>query len=306
MTSIMRWAKGKASVILKVPQINYALRGVPMPQMTREETQVAIATAITTGGRLIARVGSNEGDVVSHFKLNRLCNYDPKPYSDAIRGSIKEGAGFFPSDDYHLDKLARLYIECIDEIDIYAAWSKFDRYIYNSTAKICRLVDLDPFFTINRWPLAMAGLRVTVVHPFTSTIARQFPKRSHLFDRPTMPDCTLTLIRAPQTQVEASIEGQDWFENLAQMRRQIDQSRPDVCIVGAGAYGLPLAAHAKSLGATALMMGGATQLLFGIIGNRWLNDRQYRVLVNEHWTRPADDEKPRGFQNLEIAGGAYW
>ncbi|GAA0645366.1 hypothetical protein GCM10009424_21550 [Sphingomonas ursincola] len=306
MTRFLRWAKGKASVILKVPQINYALRGVPMPTMSHEQTQISIAAAIDTGGQLIARVGSNEGDAISQFMLMRRGRSNPKPYTDHIKETMKSGAGFFPTDDENLDRFAELYIKCIGQIDIYAAWSKFDKNIYKNDAEICRLIDLDPFFTINRWPLAMAGKRVTVVHPFTSTIARQFPKRDLLFDRPTLPDCTLTLVRAPQTQADASTDGQDWFANLAEMERQISDSQPDVCIVGAGAYGLPLAAHAKSLGATALMLGGATQLLFGIIGNRWLNDPQYKALVNEHWTRPGEDEKPEGFQKMEIAGGAYW
>lgn len=306
MTSIMRWAKGKASVILKVPQINYVLRGVPMPNLSHEQTQVAIAAAINSGGQLIARVGSNEGDAVSQFKLKRRGELKLGSYTDVIKEAMKSGAGFFPTDDENLDRFAELYIDCIKQIDIYAAWSKFDKNIFNKEAKICRLVDIDPFFTVHRWPLAMAGKRVTIVHPFTATIARQFPKRDLLFDRPTLPDCTLTLVQAPQTQADASTDGQDWFANLAEMERLIEESRPDVCIIGAGAYGLPLAAHAKSLGATAVMMGGATQLLFGIIGNRWLNDRQYRALVNEHWTRPGDDEKPQGFQKMEIAGGAYW
>ncbi|MDM7957515.1 hypothetical protein [Blastomonas sp.] len=306
MTSALRWAKGKASVILKVPYVNYALRGVPLPTLSHEETQIAIATAIKNGAQMIARVGSNEGDALSQYKYNRLCKINPRPYTEIIKIQMKTGAGFFPIDDSSLDRFAELYMRSIEQIDIYAAWSKFDRFIYKRSAQICRLVDLDPFFTVNRWPLAMAGKRVTVIHPFTSTIAKQFPKREALFDRPTLPDCTLTLVQAPQTQADASTRGQDWFSNLEKMEDLITESKPDVCIVGAGAYGLPLAAHAKSLGATALMLGGATQLLFGIIGNRWLNDRQYRALVNEHWTRPGDDEKPQGFQKMEIAGGAYW
>lgn len=307
MTSIMRWAKGKASVILKVPQINYALRGVPMPNLTPEATQQVIAASIALNqGKLIARVGATEGEAVAEYRANRMCNSAPLPYSDKIRREMKELSGFFPTDDAHLDRFCLRYLSAIDEIDVYAAWSRWDKYIYPGTPQVCRLIDLDPFFTANRWPLAMAGKRVTVVHPFTTTIARQWPKRERLFDRPTIPDCTLTLVQAPQTQADASTEGQDWFGNLAEMERLIGESRPDVCIIGAGAYGLPLAAHAKSLGATALMLGGATQLLFGIIGNRWLNDRQYKVLVNEHWTRPGDDEKPEGFQKMEIAGGAYW
>ena len=306
MSDPVRWAKGKASVVLKVPRIARAIRGVPLPTLDSEETQRAIAAAVVTGGKFVARVGSNEGDVVSHYLLHRLASPRPQPYSDHIRQAIKFGAGFFPADDASLDRLARLYLRHIEKIDIYAAWSKFDRYIYPLGAQICRLVDLDPFFTHNRWPRAVEGKRVSVVHPFTSTIERQLPRLGDLFDGPMWADCTFTLIQAPQTQVDAQTAGQDWFANLAAMEARIADSYPDICIVGAGAYGLPLAGHAHLLGATALMLGGATQLLFGIVGSRWLNDPQYRALVNAHWVRPGSDERPEGFENLEIKGGAYW
>lgn len=49
----------------------------------------------------------------------------------------------------------------------------------------------------------------------------------------------------------------------------MDAADYDVAIVGAGAYSLPLAAHARDAGHAAIQMSGATQLLFGIKGKRW-------------------------------------
>ena len=40
----------------------------------------------------------------------------------------------------------------------------------------------------------------------------------------------------------------------------------DVAIIGCGAYGFPLAAKLKQAGKIVIHLGGATQLLFGIIG----------------------------------------
>ena len=39
-----------------------------------------------------------------------------------------------------------------------------------------------------------------------------------------------------------------WFDALAAMEREMDAADYDVAIVGAGAYGLPLAAHARDTG----------------------------------------------------------
>ena len=53
-------------------------------------------------------------------------------------------------------------------------------------------------------------------------------------------------------------------------------------------------------------MGGATQLLFGIMGKRWEGPLVggYPSLTNEHWTRPLPEERPPRYETVE--GGTYW
>ena len=50
------------------------------------------------------------------------------------------------------------------------------------------------------------------------------------------------------------------------MKSQMDQTDYDIALIGCGAYGFPLAAHAKRMGKQAIHMGGSLQLLFGIRG----------------------------------------
>lgn len=78
----------------------------------------------------------------------------------------------------------------------------------------------------------------------------------------------------------------------------------DVCIIGAGAYGLPLAAHAKKVGRIAIHLGGATQVLFGIRGRRWDDNKIISKSYNEHWTHPKPGETPRHHKKVE--GGVHW
>ena len=107
----------------------------------------------------------------------------------------------------------------------------------------------------------------------------------------------------------------NWFEALEYMKAEIDKVDYDICLIGAGAYGFPLAAHVKRTGKKAVHLGGALQLLFGIKGKRW-EDPNYGVkawgiakgsytnLMNEHWVRPDNNERPK---NPEIVEGAcYW
>ncbi|MGG6498696.1 UNVERIFIED_CONTAM: hypothetical protein NY603_37795, partial [Bacteroidetes bacterium 56_B9] len=53
-----------------------------------------------------------------------------------------------------------------------------------------------------------------------------------------------------------------WFDALEFMKNEIDKREYDICLLGCGAYGLPLAAHIKRTGKKAIHMGGSLQLLF--------------------------------------------
>ena len=88
------------------------------------------------------------------------------------------------------------------------------------------------------------------------------------------------------------------------MKVEINRRNFDVLLVGAGAYGLPLAAHSKSQGAQAVVVGGATHILFGIKGRRWDEHPEISTLYNEHWTRPLKSETPENFSAVE--DGCYW
>ena len=78
----------------------------------------------------------------------------------------------------------------------------------------------------------------------------------------------------------------------------------DVAIVGAGAWSLPLTAHARALGRIGIHMGGATQILFGIRGARWDDHPVIAGFYNEAWVRPGPGERPAAHEAVE--GGCYW
>ena len=84
--------------------------------------------------------------------------------------------------------------------------------------------------------------------------------------------------------------------------------RVKICLIGAGAYGLPLAAHVKRMGKKGIHLGGTVQLLFGIKGKRWENNYHkvydYTTLFNEEWVRPNKLEVPQNAQSVEEA--CYW
>ena len=124
-----------------------------------------------------------------------------------------------------------------------------------------------------------------------------------MFNNPDfLPEFNLLTIKAVQSLGGVS-EFEDWFAALQYMKDEMDKLQYDIAIIGCGAYGFNLAAHAKRTGHKAILLGGATQLLFGIMGKRW-EDKKYNIPVNEHWCRPAEAERPASFEQVE--NGCYW
>ena len=122
----------------------------------------------------------------------------------------------------------------------------------------------------------------------------------------TLPEFELRTIKAVQSIGGSKVNFATWFDAYRFMCDQIAQVDFDVCIIGAGAYGLPLASFTKNLGKQAIHLGGVTQILFGIKGARW--EREYAdstaLLFNEHWVRPLDCETPGNKEQIE--NGCYW
>lgn len=230
---------------------------------------------------------------------------------------LNKNAGFFPPNKKYVERFCELMIRNSKEVDILGSWMEDEKYMkeFMHDEKI-HLRFLEPFWSNTPWTKALKDKKILVVHPFKFTIENQYKKRELLFNnKDTLPEFkSLTVIRAIQS-LGGNSEFKDWFEALEYMKNEIDKVDYDVCLIGAGAYGFPLAAHVKRQGKQGLHIGGALQLFFGIIGKRW-EDPNYGVtqwgiekdfyvnLINEHWIRPDENEKPSTANNVE--GACYW
>ena len=112
----------------------------------------------------------------------------------------------------------------------------------------------------------------------------------------------LRIVQAVQGLAGADTGYASWFDALAAMEQQMDAAPYDVAIIGAGAYGLPLAAHARDTGHAAIQMSGALQLLFGIRGKRWDDHPIISKLYNDAWVRPEETLAHKE----KVEGGSYW
>jgi hypothetical protein len=296
----------------------------PEQLLAAEAANELLRTKILEGRPYMAsRLGTSEAAVILNYLEIQRCmfggNFQRRRarwqgcrahYEEKTAALLCNNAGFFPGSAAALSRFAALTLDNLRLADWMAVWGfvpgesyLLDRYC--PQAARCEPVALEPYFFSNPWSEALAGKRVLVIHPFAETIVRQCEKREKLFsNRCVLPRFELQVIPAVQSLADTRTDFEDWFAALAWMLSEMDQRDFDVALIGAGAYGLPLAAHAKLRGKVAIHMGGALQILFGIRGKRWESMEAVSSLFNESWVRPLPEEQVPGSQSVENA--CYW
>jgi len=226
---------------------------------------------------------------------------------------MQSNAGFFPLTEEKISQFGELMLEDMKEVDVLGSWLEGEKYFEDRLKEVTKVTIelLNPYFTQYPWTRALKGKKVLVVHPFAELIEYQYQEnREKLFDnKEILPGFSLLTLRAVQSIGGHSDTFEDWFEALEWMKNEMNNIDYDIALIGCGAYGFPLAAHAKRSGKKAVHLGGSLQLLFGIRGKRWENPDynaiiNYSTLMNEYWVRPGDNLKPRDADQVE--GGCYW
>ena len=297
----------KARDLYKGMRFGWRYRGVEI--MDAEDGNNYIAQCIRWGRPFWAgRCGATEMRCMAEY-LNQTKG-ESEHFSPKIRAEMRDLSGMFPTDDATLERFCKLYADAAHTADLLALWDVgAERQVIRGcrdTTAFTRLRALEPYYHDRPWSAALAGKRVLVVHPFRDTILRQYARREQLFPGTgVLPAfASLTVVQAVQGLAGQETGYASWFDALAAMQRQMDAADYEVAIIGAGAYGLPLAAHARDTGHTAIQMSGATQLLFGIRGKRWDAHPVISRLYNDAWVRPAESEGVAHRETVE--GGSYW
>lgn len=279
---------------------------------------------------MISRFGSGEIGIVNNYLTSHSEDCVVKRSIDYITGntglpwwdklffkSMRNNMGIFPETTDMLNCFSERYLQDIPEIDLLGSFNYSEKFMPLRADVInVHLECLYPFFVNNPWTKALAGKQVLVVHPFVESICSQQKYRKKIFSNQDLwPDYELKTVRAVQSNAGNEVPFHDWFEALTFMEDEISKIDFDICILGCGAYGLPLAAHVKRIGRQAIHLGGGSQLLFGIKGKRWDNDSyhwkelpqlntNYSSLYNEYWVRPSQNETPKSA--VKVEGACYW
>lgn len=321
------------SFILRLLRKLYAkaFGGFRLPSLQREENPDKASEMIynllaNNHPCMIARWGATEmSAVVNYLGVNTQYHFIGKfikgeqPewwWNENIMNQMQRWSGFFPPTPENMQRFGKMMMEDAREVDLLGSWLNDEYRIYHDCdVNAVKLPLLEPYHSNNPWSRILSNKKVLVIHPFVNLITEQYQKRKLLFkNQNVLPDFDLDIIQAVQSLGGEADGFKDWFEALEWMKQEMDKRDYDICLIGCGAYGFPLAAHAKRRGKKAVHLGGALQLLFGIKGKRWeaidyaqkwsLPKDAYLSLFNENWTSPGEKERPKNAKDVE--GGCYW
>lgn len=320
--------KGCRKIYRKIEQPNF---NVEYSDWDRNSANAKILKLLNSGKPcMISRFGTGEIGIVNNYLtvhsnaplLKRCYDYITDdtglPWWDKLfYKSMHLNAGIFPESIEVLNRFSERYLQDIPEIDLLGSFNYAEKFmpLRQDVIKV-HLECLYPFWAKQPWTLALKEKKVLVVHPFVETIGLQYAKRELLFENLNiLPSFELKTLHAVQSNAGNEVPFHDWFDALTFMEDEISTIDFDICILGCGAYGLPLAAHVKRIGKQAIHLGGGSQLLFGIKGKRWDNDSyhwkelpqlntNYSSLYNEYWVRPSQNETPQAA--VKVEGACYW
>jgi len=276
---------------------------------------------------MVSRLGFSEARLLLNYYEIMACNQSRHNLAQRLLCAGREfrsdwdgnicldicnSSGFFPNDNQKIAEFCKLYMGCMADCDVIGCFKEIpgESFLWKQAQQCPEFVpvsSLEPYLFNTPWSTSLKDKRVLVVHPFAESIFKQYSKnKDRLFqNKDVLPDFELITLPAVQAIRQEKTEFSDWFEALQAMQKKISEISFDVCIIGAGAFGLPLASYVKSLGKISIHMAGTTQILFGIRGKRWeLYIPEVARLFNEFWTRPLPHEHPQDYANNE--GGAYW
>lgn len=271
---------------------------------------------------MVARFGALEMSsmanylAVKHKNISSYWNYITRKseafwWDEGLMHNMTLNAGFFPNEIPFFERFAELMFEEAKYVDVLGSWLWQEDMLSAELqdAQKVAFSDLEPYHHTNPWSRALEGKRILVVHPFVESIESQYyTNRKSIFDNAsTLPLFELQTLKALVTTDKQRAGFSSWFDALDYLKAEIVQRDFDIAILGCGSYGFPLAAHIKRLGKKAVHLGGATQLLFGIIGKRWLESKDHKrvaCMVNNYWIRPSVKETPVFAGAIEK--GAYW
>lgn len=269
---------------------------------------------------IIPRIAGIE-NVLSYIGIGLINNkikWDYLKYKN-ILDIMKKNAGIKLTNNKSIIKYCNCYFNAFDKCDLYASWESYgdvkkairqshDYLTYTFPKQQIWGYVYDIFHYINNpWTTSLANQRILIISPFVESIQEKIHIRDKIYGKDLFPGCSFILIKPPQTHGTENCEEFDVEFNKFCNQLKLIEDKFDIALCSCGGYGNPVCAFIyNNLNKSAIYVGGVLQMYFGIYGERWLRERKdvMRLYLNEHWSRPNENEKPAS--SKEIENNCYW
>ena len=281
----------------------------------------------------IGKIGAIELQLIHQTVLidvKKLDNY--LPY---LKYEVTNAAGLYPENDEMFKSFVNQYLEAIKDLEVLASWNdsmlSVEEWVYNIFINpkelinigIVDLTSFESFYTDSKywWQTLFENKTILIISPFIDSISDQlelnqrdkvwtgkwknFWPSSIRFKYLKFPHPYTT--QTPQIQ---STYPKTYKQLINEYKQKINEvGMFDIALIGTGCYSIILGSYIKKeLKRSAFHLGGGLQMMFGVYGNRWFQNGNmsefFKQYINEHWTRPSDNEKPSGYKKQE--NGAYF
>jgi len=147
------------------------------------------------------------------------------------------------------------------------------------------------------------GKTLLIISSHINTIKQQLSKLDLIFSPyKIFKNNKFIILKPPMAIGDASKE---WSDHFGPFKESVNKQVFDIALVSCGGYGMPICDYIYTeMKKSCIYMGGALQLLFGIMGRRWENNEVIKKHRNQHWIYPLASDVPLKYKVCE--GGCYW
>lgn len=276
-------------------------------------------------GFAMGKLGFSEQFLLGYlpFKDTNSSNVQLKAYEAMLRFHCDIQFGVFPTHATFLHEFAQFYTKHIQQIDILGLFqadqeekiikenelkAQFIPYQFTEPDRSIPAIEKNcylPFFE---------GKKLLFISPFADLLKSRATKATFesvwsnihkMWFWPSEVDAyeiPYSYVTSVNTHKQYT-NSMTLFDSICTNIKEVDF---DVAFIGAGALGLPIAAHLKNQGKIAISLGGHLQVLFGIGGGRWSKDEFWTTnYINEHWIEMPKKYHPEN-KSILTDNGAYW
>jgi hypothetical protein len=229
-----------------------------------------------------------------------------------LKHEVEDIAGLYPYNEKTVIDFAEKFLSLLPSIDLIPVWNnvipQFEKYIFDTycpKSYKTKIELLEPFFEDKPWSDYLKDKKVLVFSPFADSINKNYNNFDKIWNGKIKNNFELKVYKHPFALTISDnkqyTSSNDVYNEYLDILHKEDF---DVGIFGTGYTSLLYTLESKKMGKSGIHLGGSTQILFGIKGNRWKQMERFVNIFNEYWTEPTQEERPPKYQIVE--GGGYW